>query len=139
MGQIISSNKDELSILIYVGLKEKPITCKKISDNIQFEKSYSFWKPSKKLNYLQNPKIQINVEKKRQKLHNIPSLFEAKFNLTQNLTPNYMGEKKYLESRIEMIENNVSIVVRINSKTHLIDEIVLLLPSDIYNNEKIEY
>ena len=41
-----------------------------------------------------------------------------------------MGEKKYLESRVEMIDNNVSIIVRINSCTHFIDELVLVTPSN---------
>ena len=135
MGINFSNDKNNINTFIYLDNQDKPIKCKKISEDNHFEHNYIFMKPNKKINYLKYNKIQVLVEKKKEKLVqdlNVPSLFDSQFDLHRNLIPNIMGEKKYLENRVQMIENGVSIVVRINSNTHLVETLVLIVPIEIY-------
>lgn len=135
MGINFSNDKNDINTFIYLDNKEKPIKCKKISEDNHFNNNYIFMKPNKKINYLKYNKIQVLVEKKKGKLlpdFNMPALFDSQFDLHRNLVPNIMGEKKYLENRVQMIENDVSVVLRINSDTHLLENLILIVPSEIY-------
>ena len=133
MGQKFSNNTH--NTFIYLDKNEKPIKCKKISEDNHFDNNYIFWKPNKKINYLKHNKVRVLVEKKKNKIlqdFTVPALFDSNFDLHRNLIPNIIGEKKYLENRVQMIENNVSIVLRINSDTHLVETVVLIVPSENY-------
>ena len=149
MGNKFSKKSDNSikSILYLDSEKKKKIKLKVVNLVNHNQTSYVFFKPAKKINYMKYPNICMEIQDttpipKNSKIHdfelwnslileedNSHKIFEAAFNIRQNLNPNQVGDKKFLEKHIVNTINNYSIKVRINSKNNLLEEIIFILPS----------
>ena len=110
--------------------------------------AYVILKPQKKINYLKYSNVNFEIKDLNYKpyyssIHdfeifqnliieeeeNNHKIFEAAFNLRQNLNQNQVSDTKYLEKHIVNIYNEYSIKVRINEQNNLLEEIIFIIPS----------
>ena len=110
--------------------------------------AYVILKPQKKINYLKYSNVNFEIKDLNYKpyyssIHdfeifqnliieeeeNNHKIFEAGFNLRQNLNQNQVSDTKYLEKHIVNIYNEYSIKVRINEQNNLLEEIIFIIPS----------
>ena len=144
MGNKISTTSDYITINIFTNLETmKPIKCRLEEINVHYHNTYILFKTTKKIDFqkINNVRVLANanyINKENIIFNSSKTLIDFTFDINSGLIPNKVCNKHYLEKHIDNIFNDISIIVRINSKNNLLENILMKIPSDKYREIPIK-